>query len=103
METTTIIPHIKPMARAPQALTAPHPAVIPTKPAKAPFRVMEISALPYLIQVRNNATTAPAAAARFVVITIPATLFALSPDIASSDPGLKPNHPNQRIKTPSAP
>ena len=51
----------------------------------------------------NIAASAPMAPAKFVVIKISATLKALSPEIASCDPGLNPNHPNHKMKTPSAP
>ena len=40
-----------PIKQAPKTLTASHPAVIATKPAKEPFNDIATSGLPYLIQV----------------------------------------------------
>src|SRR5690606_11182968 len=103
MERTTMIPQIRPMAKAPQVFTAPHPAVIPTRPAEAPFKLMEISAFPYLNQEKKSAPMAPQAPARLVLmITLP-TAMVSSPPQANWEPPLKPNQPIQRISTPRAP
>src|SRR5690606_16163704 len=91
------------MIAAPPGLPIAHPAVTPTRPAKAPFKLMEISGLPYRSQVSMSAVINPEAAERFVFIMMPGTLKALSPLIANSDPPLNPNHPIQSINTPNAP
>ena len=43
---TTRIPATKPMKKAPKGETVSQPAVIATRPAREPFRVMETSGLP---------------------------------------------------------
>src|SRR5690606_37515293 len=103
MERTTTIPLTEPITRAPRGFTAPQPAVMPTNPAKAPFKVMEISAFPYLYKVIKRAPMAPHAAARLVLMMTLPTAMESSPPQASWDPPLKPNQPIQRIKTPKAP
>ena len=64
-----MIPPIKPATTAPTAVMFPQPAVILTKPAKAPFNVCAKFGLPYQIQVVTNAPSPPAAAAKFVINT----------------------------------
>jgi len=59
---------------------------------------MPASGFPNFTQAVNMAKTAPAAAARLVLTKI----MAISVLAAVVEPGLKPNHPNQRIKTPKA-
>ena len=76
-------PAIIPIIAAPIGLTTAQPAVMATNPAKAPFKVIEISGFPYKPQDTNIAAIAAAAAARLVVITMPATALALSPEIAN--------------------
>ncbi|MNR18458.1 hypothetical protein D3C85_1351870 [compost metagenome] len=83
IENTTVTPQIIPIKKAPTGLTAAQPAVTPTKPANTPFNVIETSGFPYIIQATNIAAKAPAAPAKLVVITIPATAVTLSPDIAN--------------------
>ena len=41
-----MIPATKPMMKAPKGETASQPAVMATRPAREPFRVMETSGLP---------------------------------------------------------
>ncbi len=71
-----------------------------TRPANAPFKVMETSGLPYLYQVVTMAIIPDAAAARLVFKNITAILRSVPPIVL---PALKPNKPNQRMKTPRAP
>src|SRR5690606_35224592 len=88
-------------------LTVAQDAVIPTRPAKTPLSAMLISGLPTRNQVVNIATDAPAQADRFVLIAMsPKALPAPAPGSAPPVtpivlPALNPNHPIQRMKTPS--
>src|SRR5690606_33221565 len=93
----TAIPQVIPMITDPPGLTIAHPAVTPTKPASAPFKLIEISGLPYRIHVSIIAVTRPAAADRFVFTIMAGTLKTLSPLMASSEPPLNPNQPIQSI------
>ena len=70
-----------------------------TRPARAPFKVMDASGFLYLIQTNIIAESEPAAAA-MAVFTAMVDMAGLEAD--SVLPGLKPNHPNHSIKTPSA-
>ena len=90
------------MTTAPMGLTRSQPAVMPTSPASTPFSVSESDGFPYFHQVRNIVATPPATAARLVVRNtwLMATRFT-SPLAANCEPGLKPNQPSQRMKTPS--
>ena len=103
IENTRMIPARRPMMAAPNGLTKSQPAVMATKPAKIPFRVSENEGLPYLIQEVNMVPRPPHTAARLVVRNtwLMATRFT-SPEAASWEPGLNPNHPNQRMNTPRA-
>ena len=77
------------------------PAVILTRPARAPFNAKLKSTLPYKIDAKIIAATKPPAAAMFVftyTLAIAAASAALPS--ASWDPPLKPNHPNHSIKVP---
>ena len=69
-----------------------------TNPARAPFIVIVASAFLNLIQEVIIARIAPAAADRFVVTAIVAKS---APPTAVVLPGLNPNQPSHRIKTPS--
>ena len=90
------------MTTAPSGDTRPQPAVMPTSPASTPLSVSESDGLPYFIQVMNMVAVPPATAARLVVrkTWLMAMRFT-SPEAASCEPGLKPNHPSQRMNTPS--
>ena len=100
IEKTTIIPPIRPANTEPTAVMFPHPAVILTRPARAPFNVWTKFGLPYHIHVVTRAPKAPAAAAKFVNNTTFEAAIASAPPQANWDPPLKPNHPNHRINTP---
>ncbi len=95
----TIIPQSAPIIIALMGDTNAHPAVIPTSPASAPFKVIEASGFLYLIQVKNMAASAAAAAER-VVVTVIVDIAGLVPERVL--PGLNPYHPNHKINTPSA-
>ena len=87
------------MIAADTGLTAAQPAVIATKPASAPLSDIPASGLPRSIHAVTIAAIAPAAAARFVVTAIPEISAASAPIWL---PGLNPNQPSHKIKTPSA-
>ena len=77
--------------------------LMPTNPARMPFSVRDKEGLPYFIQLTANAKKPPAQAARLVVRNTCEMAFASSVVAAANcEPGLKPNHPNQRMNTPSA-
>ena len=99
IEYTTNTPDTKPIRTAPKLFTFAQPAVIPTKPAKAPFKVMPTFGLPEIIDV-YIAVIEPAEADKVVVTAIAARSTSTA---AKADPTLNPYHPNQRINTPSAP
>ena len=77
--------------------TNAQPAVIDTSPAMAPLSAKVGSGLRNQIQAVNSAPTAPAAAATLVLSAIRAMLRSVPATVL---PALKPNHPNQRMKTP---
>src|SRR3989339_1080208 len=97
-EKTTSTPAREPIIIELVGVTLAHPAVIPTSPARAPFKLMPTSGLPNLNHDTIMATMDPAAAARFVLTKI----MAVSLLAAVVEPGLNPNQPSQRIKTPMA-
>ena len=78
--------------------TNAQPAVIDTSPAMAPLSAKVGSGFRNQIQAVNSAPTAPAAAATLVLSAIRAMLRSVPATVL---PALKPNHPNQRMKTPS--
>ena len=71
-ENTTNIPLINPIIIAPNGDTLAQPVVIPTNPAKAPFKVIPTSANLYLIYVIKKDVNEAEAAARAVVTVIAA-------------------------------
>ena len=73
------------------------PAVIPTRPARQPFKAIERSGFLDTIQETIMAPTMPAAAARDVV-TITSDIGPGSAD--STEPPLNPNQPNHSNNTP---
>ena len=96
------IPAKIPITAAPATVTVAQPAVIATSPPRVPLSVMEMSGFLYFIHVTIMAAIVEHAAAMFVV-TNTRLAVSSSPSRPSVDAGLKPNHPNQRINTPSAP
>ncbi len=97
-EKTTSTPAMAPMMMALPGVTLAHRLVMATSPARAPLRLMPISGLPNLIQEANMARMQPAAAARLVLTKI----MAMSLLAAVVEPGLNPNQPSHRMKTPRA-
>ena len=96
---TTTNPPATPIQIAAEGLTTAQGAVIATSPASAPFMVKNRSGLPNSVQEMKVVVMAADAAARFVLIAIREIASPSPTD--SADPGLKPNHPNQRMNTPS--
>ena len=95
------MPQMVPMITAPKGETMSQPAVMPTNPARMPFSVRDKEGLPYFIQLTANAKKPPAQAARLVVRnTCEMALASSVVAAANCEPGLKPNHPNQRMNTP---
>ncbi len=76
-------------------LTKAQAAVIATRPARQPLRVMPRSGFPRSSQAVIMALMVPAAAAMLVVM---ATWAMEAPSAAIVEPGLNPNQPNQRTK-----
>ena len=79
--------------------TFAQPAVIPTRPANAPFKVIPTFGFPAIIDVYIAAIEA--ADADKVVVTAIAARFTST--AAKAEPTLKPYQPNQRMNTPNAP
>ena len=71
--------------------------MIATRPASEPLRIIERSGLPSSSHAAAVAVSVAAAAALLVVT---ATWAMAGPLSAIVEPGLKPNQPNQRTKTP---
>src|ERR1700730_3389117 len=77
--------------------TNAHGAVIATRPASIPLQAMVTSGLPNRTYQRNIAAAEPATAARFVFTAITEMRRSVAPRV---EPGLKPIHPNRRMKVP---
>ena len=102
-EKTTANPQTIPMIAAPNGLTASHPAVIPTRPARDALNVMETSGFPYFTQVKIMVVSVASAAARFVLKnTRPALTISSSLSMPTVEAPLNPNQQNHRINTPRA-
>ena len=99
IEYTTRTPETKPISTAPKLFTLAQPAVIPTSPARAPFKVMLTSGFPEIIDVYIAEIDA-AAADNVVVTAIDARSTSTA---ANAEPTLNPYQPNHKINTPSAP
>ena len=72
--------------------------MIATSPAREAFKDIEISGLPYLIQVKIMVTTVATAGA---IVVVTNTEPSCSTDVHAAP--LNPYQPSQRMKTPSAP
>ena len=98
---TTMTPPTAPIRVAETSEGVSGSAVMDTKPAKAPFKIMVKSGFLYRSCVKIRAATAPAAAAVLVLEKI-RLISATLPDVSiySCDPPLKPNQPSQRINVP---
>src|SRR5262249_50789378 len=79
------------------APTKAHGAVIATSPASMPLQAIEMSGLPNRKYQSVIADAAPATAARFVLMAMTEMRRSVAPSV---DPGLKPIHPNRRMKVP---
>ena len=93
---TTRIPATIPIITALPAETNAQPAVIPTRPARAPFKAILISGFLNIPQAVNIAAIDAADAANVVVMAI----CAISVTAPIVLPGLKPYQPNHNRKTP---
>ncbi len=101
IENTTITPPTAPIMVAINGVGVSGPAVIATRPAKAPFKIMVKSALPNSNLATTKAAITPPAAAAFVFRNTIATALALaiSPNF-NTEPPLKPNQPIHRMNVP---
>ncbi len=97
IEPTTSRPAARPIRAADHGATNAHGAVIATRPARTPLSVMLMSAFLNNAHDSTIAPTAPQTAARLVV----RAMWAMSGVAAMVEPGLNPNQPSQRMKTPS--
>ena len=86
------------MIPEPKASVTSQEAVTATSPAKEPFRDMDTSGLPSLIQVKSMVVQVATAGATVVVTRIDAKV---GTSVAAAP--LKPYQANHRINTPSAP
>src|SRR3970040_1371349 len=93
------MPAMTPMIRELGTLTKAQGAVIATRPAREPFNDIPKSGFPRRIQAVIMEERVAAAAAMLVVV---ATCAMEGPSAAMVEPGLNPNHPHQRTKTPRA-
>ena len=89
------------MRIAAHGATNAHAAVIATSAPIAPFSIIERSGFLITIHEVTIAPNTPAAAARFVLSATYAKKPTPPKSTESVEPGLNPNQPNQRIKTPS--
>src|SRR3990172_13005342 len=97
-ESTTSTPATSPMTSELGTLTKAHGAVIATRPARAPLRIIVRSGLPNRSQAVIDAAIAAVAAAVLVATAIRPIAPASAAIVL---PGLKPNQPNHSTKTPS--
>ena len=98
---TTNAPATIPTNTASGVLITSAPAVIATRPARAPLSVMAISGFFFHAQLMHIAETAPAAADRLVLQNTLPTSDTVSPVNGRTELPLKPNQPNHRINIPS--
>ena len=97
------MPNIIPIMAEPKGETISHPAVTPTRPAKAALNVIDTSGFLYLNHVKIIVVQQAVAAHIFVVINIfPAEKIVSSPSMLTVEQPLKPNQQNQSINTPRA-
>src|SRR5215472_14476732 len=75
-----------------------HAGVIATSPATAPEAIPRVVGLPS----RNRSTSSQPPAAAAVAIWVLMNARAAVPSAASSEPALKPNHPNHSSPAPSS-
>ena len=91
------------MKNAPTGLTISQPAVMATRPARVPLKVMETSGFLYRIQVKIMVAQVATAAAMLVFMNTSEALSMLSSlERLTVLAPLKPNQQNHRINTPVA-
>ena len=100
---TTTNPAKIPIIAADVGDTVSQLAVIPTRPAKEPFKDIDTSGFLYLTHVIASTVKVATAAARFVVTKILPAVTIASPSMETVDAPLNPNQQNHKINTPSAP
>src|SRR5215510_15849842 len=99
-DTQTSTPAIKPMIAEAIGFTKPLGAVMATRPARNALPLIEASGLPYRIHMYRMPPKDPVIPASIVLTATDAARRPPLPDIASVEPGLKPNQPNARMKQP---
>src|SRR6202162_348159 len=77
--------------------TKAHGAVMATKPASIPLQAIVMSGVPNRQYQKNSAVAEPATAARLVFTATTEMRRSVAPRV---EPGLKPIHPNSRMKVP---
>ncbi len=92
-EKTTMTPAMAPIITELVGVTLAQPAVMPTRPARAPFKVIPTSGFLKRIQDVSIAVRAAAAPARLVLTKI----MAISVFPAVVEPGLKPRSEERRV------
>ncbi len=101
MPSTTRTPATRPIIMASILVTESQFAVMPTKPARMPFKAMDRSGFLNLYQAKAMAITPPMAAASVVFTAMSITVLVFSaPTMASWLPGLNPYQPIHKINTP---
>src|SRR6476469_1189898 len=93
----TIAPAIAPMITADVGLTNAHGAVMATRPANMPLQAIVISGFLNIRYQTSSADAEPATAARFVFTATTEIRRSVAPSV---EPGLKPIHPNSKMKVP---
>mmetsp|Transcript_123334 Transcript_123334/g.349446 ORF Transcript_123334/g.349446 Transcript_123334/m.349446 type:complete len:213 (-) Transcript_123334:587-1225(-) len=96
-------PPTKPMMTDSQGLTKAHPAVMETRPASTPLPKPPTSSfLGSNANLRRAKTTSPATHGEIVVFTATSPAWCAEDAVCMARvlPGLKPYHPNQRMKVP---
>src|ERR1700683_1969646 len=93
----TMQPASRPITTAEVGETNAQGAVIATSPASIPLQAMVMSGLPNRKYQMSIAAAEPATAARLVLTATTEMRRSVAPRV---EPGLKPIHPNNRMKVP---
>src|SRR5262245_9442998 len=99
-DTQTSTPAIRPMIAEAIGFTKPLGAVMRRGPRGNGLRLIAGHGLPYRIHKYGPPPTDPVIPASIVLTATDAARRPPLPDIASVEPGLKPNQPNARMKQP---
>src|ERR1017187_6544440 len=91
-------PASKPMTTDAVGPTKAHGAVMATRPASIPLQAMVTSGLPNIMYQKSMAAAEPAMAARLVLTATTEMRRSVATRV---EPGLKPIHPNRRLKVPA--